>query len=159
MKMSELNRNKLYLSETPNKTPSIRIKLSIYGNGFDPDEITKATKIIPTTVWRKGDQVNSITVHKEDSWHYSTEEIETYEDDDLWEDIFKLFNPVRNIFKSFKEQYNLTMTFYVIVDMPHPETPSLCLDNKILNLLSSMGAHVSYDLYFTGECEYDTHWE
>lgn len=51
----------------------MRAYFTIYGDNFNPDDITSELKLSPTYTWRKGDQIEkSLLLYKDDGWCIKT---------------------------------------------------------------------------------------
>lgn len=59
-------------------TPSIKIRVALFGRNIDPDYVTRELGILPSATWRFGDRVSGTNIMLEhDGWEIETVETST----------------------------------------------------------------------------------
>ncbi|MDQ0170096.1 DUF4279 domain-containing protein [Paenibacillus tundrae] len=129
-----------------NKT-QVKAYYSLFGDHFDPDEVTSKLAITPTSITRKGDTINAKHSHPETSWTLSTEYEESL-------DVNKQLNKVMNSLKDKVDEINTTQAqnqlkskFYIVIVMEEGYTPALYFDSNFIKFADSIHAEIDVDLY------------
>lgn len=136
----------------------IKVKLSIYGDTFDPKELTDLLQIQPTHTQIKGEKIplepglKSIPdrpepVYIETLWSYSTPYMRTCDSEDVSIIIEEVIRNKVSLIKSFVNQNNLGVVLSVIPYIDKRSTPSIHFSNTFLKMLSDLNADIDIDMY------------
>ncbi len=128
-----------------------RVYFELYGDHFDPDELTEFLGIEPTSTVRAGDMVFKKPA-KQNSWELSTENIV-----DEFIDIYELSSSLINILKPKQskileaiDQFDLSSKFEVVLWFSVNEnhsTPAIGFEAGTIELLGEIGAFIDIDTY------------
>lgn len=126
----------------------IRIDFSVFGESFNPNELTRLVDIIPTSTGLKGQLIpNRNITCKECAWDYSTGPRETLQFDDLSTQVVTLFKNKISIINDFVAQHNLSIKIFVVIEIQQKQPPSLYLDKEFLMFVNNINAEIDMDLY------------
>lgn len=123
------------------------VYFALFGDEFEPDEVTKIIGIEPTKIWRKGSPIPRFTF-----WKYSTGKVEN-EVVDVYEMssslIAKLAPHVDNIVKA-KEMFKLQAVLEVVLTITPDDsksTPAIGFELEVIAFLNRVGATIDIDTY------------
>ncbi|MCG7376764.1 DUF4279 domain-containing protein [Paenibacillus sp. ACRSA] len=129
-----------------NKT-QVKAYYSLFGDHFDPNEVTSKLEFTPTSITRKGDIINAKHSHPETSWTLSTEYEESL-------DVNEQLNKVMNVLKDKVDEINtiqvqnqLKSKFFIVIVMEDGYTPALYFDSNFIKFADSIHAEIDVDLY------------
>lgn len=127
---------------------NVMIEFSIYGDCFNPSDITEKIGLIPTKEYLKGDSTKSRrNTYKETSWSIHTDYEESYDINDQLEKIMLLLNGKLDKLIEIKKEYNVKMLFMIVVIIENNETPAMYFRKPFIHFLSDIDAEVGFDLY------------
>jgi len=123
------------------------VYFALFGDEFEPDEVTKIIGIEPTNTRRKGNPIPRCT-----SWEYSTGMIE-----DEVVDVFEMSSSLiatlaphaEKIIKA-KEMYGLRAVLEVILTVTSDDsksTPAIGFESDVITFLHKVGATIDIDTY------------
>ncbi|MDR6723629.1 hypothetical protein J2W91_002091 [Paenibacillus amylolyticus] len=129
-----------------NKT-QVKAYYSLFGDHFDPTEVTSKLEITPTSITRKREIINAKHSHPETSWTLSTEYEESL-------DVNEQLNKVMNVLKDKVDEINtiqiqnqLKSKFFIVIVMENGYTPALYFDSYLIKFADSIHAEIDIDLY------------
>ena len=130
-----------------NKT-NIMVRFSIYGESFDPTDITKLLEIKPSHTHKKGDMLkNGISTRKDTAWSIETGYEESLNINDQIERILKLLEGKKDILLRIRRDMPVEMLFMIVVKIENKETPAMYFLKDTLNFFHEIKAEVGFDLY------------
>lgn len=125
----------------------IEVYFTIYGDNFDPDEISKVLSIKPTKIWRKGDQrSNTKLLFPDNGWSISTKSSKSYS---VLKEIKKLLKKIdgkTEVIKNTITKYQLESELSVVIYLDKATTPEISFDNYIISQLSMLGSSIDIDI-------------
>jgi hypothetical protein len=117
------------------KNTNVMICLSIFGDDFEPELVSKRLDITPTDFWYKGDISKKYgMIKRETVWELSTEYEESLDVNVQLDYILDMIEPKKELLVKIKQEFN-------------SETPGLYLDKKSIDLIHYIGAEIDMDLY------------
>jgi len=123
-----------------------RISLRIMEFKCTHEDITKALRVQPTTIWSQGEKIRHTSlVHKQNGWSLDVD-LEGHVDLNTHvEDILNKVYPYYKDFVSTCGDYyaELACTLYMAGD----ERPEIHFAPQVLKKLAALNAHVDVDLY------------
>ena len=134
-------------------TVGVKIELSIFGELFNPKELTEKIAVLPTSFGVKGDQISPQTIKgkvrkkKETSWEFSTGLIETFDFEDAFSIIKTNFQTKEDIISSFVKEYDLAVKLFVIIKAGNDTAPGIYMDKEVLSFITQIGAEIDIDIY------------
>lgn len=122
-------------------------RLVVTGQGFDPDEITRATGITPTKTWRAGDRIQSTTLTRaHDGWSLATPREECLDAGSQIKELLRSLGAdlagLPRLRRELALEIEIACALYV-----SSETPSMHLDRETLRIVERLAAEIDFDLY------------
>lgn len=129
---------------------NIKIIFSIFGNTFDPNDFTKSIDILPTNYWLEGDIIPNNKKNKkreESAWEYSInfDTVFFVEVSDKFIVTFK--EKVDYIISYINEVKNLTIKFFVVLEIVEEQNIVLYFNKSFLNMVNQLNAEIDIDTY------------
>lgn len=128
---------------------------SIVGDHFQPEKITEELAIQPTETYLKGDIIEKTGITTsarirrriETDWTLSTGYQESYDINDQLLTLLNLLREKEDVLVGFKQDYELTYLFIIVIEIENNQTPAMCLQKEIIDYASTIGAEIHFDLY------------
>ncbi|MCU7526760.1 MAG: DUF4279 domain-containing protein [Ignavibacteria bacterium] len=126
----------------------IKTYFTLYGNDFDPEDISKELNLTPDNIWRKGDRIgNSILFYKEYGWEIRTKREETLEIEPQINEIIKIIEPKTDTIIQLMEKYGLSAELSCFVLHDHEdERPVLYINKDLMKKISRLNCDLDIDL-------------
>ena len=128
-------------------TDVAEVYFALYGNDFDPDQVTRLVGMEPSSVRRQGKPVP-----KHSSWNVSSGRIEN----DVI-DVYEMSNalvarlrPYEENIAAAKRQFKLQAVLQVVLWITAEEsksTPAIGFESEVISFLNSVGASIDVDTY------------
>jgi len=139
----------------------IEVYLVIYGDYFNPNELTKLIQINPTASYTKGKKIpftfnKNLTIkpgtkprkYIETAWKFSSGCIHDYDSEKackIVEDKIKDKVPQIN---AFVKKHNLNILLMVVPYFAKNNTPKISFSVSMIKMLSDLNAYIDLDAYF-----------
>lgn len=144
--------------DLPKHKNKICIYLSVFGDDFDPSDLTDAIGIQPTHTHRKGDIIplqKGIYVkpgtpplrRKEDAWDYDLGHIHTIDSDEISDIIEETFRDKISTLNEFVKQRDLLVKLFVVLKIDPEQTPAVGFKPSFVKMLGDLNAEIDMDLY------------
>lgn len=116
---------------------------------FPLEVVTERLGIQPTTAWKVGERVNTISprVHFFTSWKYGTESIETLDSDDVLHPIFNKFKDKTETINQLKNEFNLNVKIAMVISMIDGHSPGLGINPEFSAFAAAINAPIDIDMY------------
>ncbi|MDQ8196402.1 DUF4279 domain-containing protein [Coraliomargarita sp. SDUM461004] len=128
-----------------------RVYFALFGDSFDPDELTEFLGIEPTSVSRKGERIPD-QLPKCSSWQISTDNIKN-EIIDIYEMAESIVEPLQKHHERISEamhRFNLAAVLQVVLwisdNEKHP-MPAIGFETETIKFLAEIGASIDVDTY------------
>ena len=142
----------------PEHKNQICIYLSIFGDNFNPEDLTAKINIQPTHTHRKGDIIprpKSLYVkpgspplrRKEDAWEYDLGYIHTIDSDEISDIIENTFRDKVSDISEFVKTYNLLVKLFVVLNIDPEQTPAVGFKPSFVKILGDLYAEIDMDIY------------
>ncbi|GAA0332868.1 DUF4279 domain-containing protein [Morganella psychrotolerans] len=130
-----------------NKT-TVKAEFSIYGDDFNPDEITELLGISPMEVNLKG-TINGTRKRPstETNWSIYTRKEESYDVKEQTRKIISILNDKVIILNEIKKKYNISFMLSLLIEVENGEKPAIYWTPETNYFLGSIGAESSVDIY------------
>jgi hypothetical protein len=130
-------------------TNSGKVYFGLYGDNFEPDEITEMIGLEPTSTNSKGDPLP-----KKHSWKFGLDEIEADYIDiyEMSSELVSKLKPVSSKIVEAKEKFNLELVLQVVLWISTDETistPAIGFESDVIDFLDKVGATIDIDTYLT----------
>jgi len=128
-------------------TNEAEVCFALYGDEFDPDQVTNLIGVKPTTTKRKGSPIPKFT-----SWALSTGKIENDVIDvyDMSSALVSQLSPhIAKIIEA-KHRFGLEATLQVVLRITTDETkstPTIGFERDVISFLNTVGASIDVDTY------------
>lgn len=141
---------KLASSFNKNMT-KVNITFSLFSDDLDPDIVTSALQIKPTSSWKKGMALpyNKSFLGKEGCWEISTGYQDSLDIGEQVKILYQTINPKRREFATIVKEHNLSSKFDIVVKIKDGQIPGITLENDILDLAHALDAIFDFDIYIT----------
>ena len=139
--------------DVPEHNNEICVYLSIFGDDFDPEDLTKAIGIKPTHTHRKGDifRPESPSLRrKEDAWDYNLGYVHTIDSDEISDVIEETFQGKIEVTSQFITEHSLFVKLYVVLNMDPWQTPAVGFKRSFVKMLGDLDAEIEMDIYVRG---------
>jgi len=134
----------------------IKIILSIFGDNFDPSELSKITGITPTDLWVIGDEIprmgnltrkdNKKRLRKESAWKYSYG-IETLDFEEVSTVFIEKIEDSIPFINDYIVQSKLTINIDIVIEIENEEVPAISFNKKFISIVNRFGAKIDIDMY------------
>jgi Domain of unknown function (DUF4279) len=123
------------------------VYFALYGDEFDPDDVTNLIGLEPTTTKRKGSPIPKFT-----SWAISTGKLENDVIDvyDMSSALVSKLSPHAAKIIEAKRQFGLEATLQVVLRITTDatkSTPAIGFEREVISFLNSVGASIDVDTY------------
>lgn len=128
-----------------------RVYFALFGDDFEPDDLTKHLGISPTSISRKGSKIPGKTPVCS-SWELSTDNIANNYIDvfDLSASLIEKLKPKKELILDAKIRFNLSaileVVLWISVNEEH-STPAIGFDIDTIKFLGEIGASIDVDTY------------
>ena len=144
--------------DLPEHKNEICIYLSIFGDDFDPADLTMAIGIQPTHTYRKGDIIPERKCiytkpgspplrRKEDAWKYNLGYIHTIDSDEISDVLEETFRDKVQIISRFIKEHDLRVKLYVVLKIDADQTPAVGFKPSFVKILGDLNAEIDMDIY------------
>ena len=128
-----------------------RVYFAFYGDGFDPEELTRFIGIEPTSTKLKGEKVPG-RVPKNSSWTLSTDNVSGERADvyELASEIVSQLQPKKDLIIKAMERFSAFSKLQVVLSLSMKEevsTPAIGFDVSTTKFLGEIGAFIDIDTY------------
>jgi hypothetical protein len=123
------------------------VYFALFGDEFDPDEVTRAVGVQPTSTRRKGNPTPKRTAWKVSTGKIASETIDVYEMSSL---VVSRLSDKADEIVAVKERLGLEAVLQVVIYLSNDEsisTPALGFDHNVIAFLNSVGASIDIDTY------------
>lgn len=120
---------------------------SLFGDHFNPDEVTSKLNINPTRTAIKGDAINELHSRKETSWTLSTEYEESLDINDQLKIVVNLLKDKVDALISLQMNHKLNSKFFIVVVIEDGQAPALYFDSDFIKFAGLINAEIDIDLY------------
>jgi len=72
---------------------------------------------------------------------------ESYDINDQLLTLLNLLKDKEDVLIGFKQDYELTYLFIIVIEIENNQTPAMCLEKEIIDYASIIGAKIHFDLY------------
>ena len=124
----------------------LRLYLSIFGDGFDINTLSRIAGLSPTDSWYKGEQRR--IVRPETCWEYDFGGYQVSNDLGEFTEKFKaLFSPNADAIAEFIQENDLESKLMIVAYMNKDDMPALYLDKETIRLLGRFNGWIDIDGY------------
>ncbi len=120
----------------------------IFGDVFDPAEITRITEIKPTEVNYKGvvpDGKKNPSVNT--AWQLSTKKEVSLDIEIQLNKLIDFIKGKESVLLDFKNRNNVRFSFVFVVSIENNQSPAMNLGEDTLKFISGLSASIDIDLY------------
>lgn len=125
----------------------VKAYYSLFGDHFDPDEVSSKLEITPTSVTRKGDIINVKHRYPETSWTLGTDYEESLDVNDQLIKVMNVLKEKASQINTIQVQNQLKSKFFIVIVMENGYTPALYFDSDLIRFADSIHAEIDVDLY------------
>lgn len=126
----------------------ISAAFTLTGIGFDPDEVSRILGLIPTKVWRYGNQIqNTLLKREHDGWSLSTELSERGDLSKQVNIILEILYEKSHDIKKICEDFNINGEISCVIYAKLEELPEIHFSHEIIRKASELNAEIDVDLY------------
>lgn len=139
------------------KHTQVSTEFNIRGEDFDPDYVTEALGLSPSTKWRQGDiRIQDISeegcalsglTYSFSLWSITTGYQDSYDISDQLNPIIDLIKEKKNILLQLAEILELNYTIGIVIYIYNKRTPGVNISPDIMRFASDIGADIDIDLY------------
>jgi len=128
------------------------VYLNLFGDAFNPDEVSQTIGLVSATVRRKGEQRPEVPLPRESAWTFSTGKVE----DDMI-DVYAMSEalvtklaPYVDKIVEVKKMFSLTCVLQVVLWIDQDATksmPAIGFEHAVIDFLNAVGATIDIDTY------------
>lgn len=128
---------------------NIKLTFTIFGDSFDPTELSASLGKNDAIYWYKGDPSLGYpsVLKKETGWEYSIEMPGIHFLEDITDVAIDRLAEKEHFIKEYINRNHLRAKFFIVVKILNKETPSLFINQKLIDFSSSIKAELDIDLY------------
>lgn len=132
-----------------NLSTLVNVELAIFGEKFNPEELTKELNLKPIITYKKGDFIkgNPLFIRQETSWSIETGYEESLNAEEVVKKLISIVELKKNEIIALKSKHNLECKLYIVVNIEDNDVPSLHLDQPTIGFINSIGAEIEVCLY------------
>jgi len=128
------------------------VYFAMYGDAFEPNDVTAHIGLSPTGVRRKGERRPEVPLPRNSSWEVSigrleSDVIDVYE---MSEDLTAQLTPFIAKIVEAKSLFNLSCVFQVVLWIDQNEEasmPAIGFEPPVINFIHAVGAKIDIDTY------------
>lgn len=119
---------------------------TLYGEDFDPEEITNKLLIKPTETGRKGER-GRYRILTESYWEVSTDYEVSLDINDQLHKIVNLLKDKKDMIVELQNSLELECKFQLVIKVSNEQTPAVYLEEEMIHFASSINAWFDFDMY------------
>ncbi|HEX9173425.1 MAG TPA: DUF4279 domain-containing protein [Telluria sp.] len=128
------------------------VYLGLYGDDFEPDDVSTFIGLAATRISRKGERRSDIPLPRTSAWKFSTEKIEDDVIDvyEMSESLIARLAPYAPRIIEAKNVFNLTCVLQVVLWIDQDETksmPAIGFEHAVIDFLKLVGGSIDVDTY------------
>lgn len=128
-----------------NKT-TVMAYFKLYGENFDPEEITNKLLIQPTETGKKGER-GKYMILKKSYWEVSTDYEVSLDINDQLRKIVNLLKDKKDVIVDLQNSLGLECKFQLVIMIRNEQTPACYLEKEMIHFASSINAFFDFDMY------------
>ena len=133
-------------------TSTGEVYLNLFGDAFDPDEVSRTIGLAGATVHRKGERRPEVPLPRQSAWTFSTGKIEDEVIDvyAMSEALIARLAPYVGKIVEAKEKLGLTCVLQVVLWIDQDQTksmPAIGFEHAVIDFLNTVGATIDIDTY------------
>ncbi|MEM4987510.1 DUF4279 domain-containing protein [Collimonas sp. H4R21] len=133
-------------------TSAGEIYLSLYGDNFEPNNVSQHIGLVATAVLRKGARNPDVPLPRVSAWEFSTGKIEDDVIDvyEMSERLVEKLAPFAMKIAEAKEFFNLTCVLQVVLWIDQDDTksmPAIGFERSVIDFLKVIGGTIDIDTY------------
>ena len=136
----------------------IQVYLAVFGENFNPDELTALLQVTPTRTQIKGQEIPPIKglyqkpgtkppVYIETVWEYGSDYVKTYDSEDASRVVETALKDKVALINQFVSKHNLTVQLAVVPWIDKREAPRIHFSPTFVKMLSDLNAAIDMDIY------------
>ena len=129
---------------------NIKLRLAVFGDTFDLNELTNLVNLKPTNTYLKGDIIEGYTKvvkRKESSWSYSIKPLETLYFSEYANELLEKFEEKVLLIREFSRNNDLMVKLFIVLEMSEDQTPAFYMDRRFLKFVNDLNAEMDVDMY------------
>lgn len=133
-------------------TSTGEVYLNLFGDAFNPDEVSQYIGLMGATVRRKGERRPEVPLPNVSAWTFSTGKVEDEVIDvyAMSEALITKLAPYVDKIVQVKEKFGLTCVLQVVLWIDQDETksmPAIGFERDVIDFLNAVGATIDIDTY------------
>jgi hypothetical protein len=133
-------------------TSTGEVCLNLFGDAFDPDEVSQYIGLVGATVRRKGERRPEVPLPRVSAWSFSTGKVEDEVIDvyAMSEALIAKLAPCVHKIVEVKEKFGLTCVLQVVLWIDQDETksmPAIGFEHTVIDFLKTVGGTIDIDTY------------
>jgi hypothetical protein len=133
-------------------TSTGEVYLNLFGDAFDPDEVSQYIGLVGATVRRKGERRPEVPLPRTSAWSFSTGKVEDEVIDvyAMSEALVTKLAPYVEKIVEVKEKFALTCVLQVVLWIDQDETksmPAIGFEHTVIDFLKTVGGTIDIDTY------------
>ena len=136
----------------------IKVYISIYGDQFDPEELTRIVQVTPIHTHLKGEIIPLMKglyrkpdapppLYKETAWDYGSQNIKTDELEVASKVVEEGLKDKVPLINQFVQKHNLTVKLSVVPWMDKKSVPLIYFNPTFVKMLGELNADIFFDTY------------
>jgi hypothetical protein len=128
------------------------VYLNLFGDEFNPDEVSQYIGLAGATVLRKGERRPEVPLPRVSAWTFSTGKVEDEVIDvyAMSEALIAKLAPCVEKIAAAKEKFGLTCVLQVVLWIDQDETksmPAIGFEHAVIDFLNAVGGTIDIDTY------------
>jgi len=124
------------------------VYLGLYGDEFEPDEVSRYIGLSATQIRRKGERSKQVPLPRNSAWKFSSGKIENDLIDvyELSEKLISNLLPYKQKIVEAKEKFGLTCVLQVVIWIDQDESksmPAIGFEYNVIDFLKEIGGSMS----------------
>jgi hypothetical protein len=126
----------------------VNILLNIFGDQFEPDDISAQIDVKPSRIVFKGTNLGcNRPIQQQSCWSYETGYTEVYDVNDVMIKLLTIFEKKTDKINELKEEYSLSTSLDIVIRIKNGNVPALYFNHETINFIHDIDASVDVDLY------------
>lgn len=129
------------------KRTNIMIEFCLFGDEFNPEELTQEFCLKPTESYKKGSKSNQNIQRKESCWSLSIDYTETLYLSELLDTLLEKLEGIKEKIVKLNKELELTCKFFIVVNIVENEKPAIYLNKRAIEFANFVDAEFDFDFY------------
>ncbi|MBN8587557.1 MAG: DUF4279 domain-containing protein [Rhodothermia bacterium] len=133
------------------KHTEIKLIFSVFGDFFDPHELTEYLQVKPSSIHTKGNPIHGRNnlFYQESAWDFTVLSRSSLDVESITEEFLSIFLPKMDKIAAYTQKNSLRSKIFLVIKIQEQQTPSIYLNTNFIKFLERIKAEVDCDLFYS----------